>query len=56
MKKFWNVFKWVLLAYFVYAVVKSPNTAADIVRALFQLLADAFRGIMSVFDAVLNRS
>ncbi len=55
MKKFWNIFKWFLLAYFVYAIVKSPQTAADVVKTLFELLAEAFRGIIGVFDAILKR-
>jgi len=53
-KKFWNIFKWFLLAYFVYAIVKSPQTAADVVKTLFELLAEAFRGIIGVFDAILK--
>ncbi|MFZ1286414.1 MAG: hypothetical protein WAR57_05175 [Candidatus Phosphoribacter sp.] len=56
MKKFWSVFRWFLLAYFIYAVVKSPDAAAEIVRTLFQLLGDAFRGIIGVFDAILGRT
>ncbi|MBK8468382.1 MAG: hypothetical protein IPL45_00895 [Actinomycetales bacterium] len=55
-KKFWSVFRWFLLAYFIYAVVKSPDAAAEIVRTLFQLLGDAFRGIIGVFDAILGRT
>jgi hypothetical protein len=55
-KKFWSIFKWVLLAYFVYAVVKSPDKAASIVTTFFNLLAEAFRSILSVFDAILKRS
>ena len=53
MKKFWSVFRWFLLAYFVYAVVKSPEAAAGIVRTLFQIIGDAFRGIVGVFDLSL---
>jgi hypothetical protein len=54
-KKFWNVFRWFLLAYFVYAVVKSPDQAADIVKTLFNLLADAAKSIFAVFDQILGR-
>jgi hypothetical protein len=54
-KKFWNIFRWFLLAYFAYAIVKSPDQAAGIVRTLFSLLADAFRGIISVFDKILGK-
>ena len=55
-KKFWDIFKWFLLAYFVYAVVKSPDAAANIVKTLFQIIGDAFRGIVGVFDAILGRT
>ncbi|HRW17515.1 MAG TPA: hypothetical protein P5181_01580 [Dermatophilaceae bacterium] len=55
MKKFWNVFRWFLLAFLIYAIIKSPDQAADILRTLFQLLRDAFVGIISVFDALLGR-
>lgn len=54
MKKFWSIFRWFLLAYFIYAVVKSPEAAANIVRTLFQIIGDAFRGIVGVFDAILG--
>ena len=54
MKKFWDIFKWFLLAYFIYAVVKSPDAAAGLVKTLFQIIADAFRGIVGAFDALLN--
>ena len=54
MKKFWSVFRWFLLAYFVYAVVKSPEAAAGIVRKLFQIIGAAFRGIVGVFDTPLR--
>lgn len=53
-KKFWSIFRWFLLAYFIYAVVKSPEAAANIVRTLFQIIGDAFRGIVGVFDAILG--
>ena len=54
MKKFWNIFRWFLLAYFIYAIVKSPDAAADIVKTLFQIIGDAFRGIIGVFDSLLG--
>lgn len=55
MKKFWNIFRWVLLGYFVYAVIKSPDQAAEIVKTLFNLLAEAAKGILGVFDKILGR-
>jgi hypothetical protein len=51
----WTVVKWLIVAFFVYAIVKSPGTAADIVHTIFQWLADAVRGIGTMFDSLLNR-
>ncbi len=54
MKKFWSIGRWVLLAFFVYAVFKSPDNVADIVRTTFTVLRDAGQGIIAVFDSLLG--
>ena len=54
MKKFWHVFRWFVLAFFIYAVLKSPDNAADIVRTAFTLVRDAAQGIIAVFDSLLR--
>ncbi len=55
MKKFWSVFKWFLLAFIIYAILRDPNQAADIIRTIFNLLRDAVTSIIAVFDALLGR-
>ena len=54
MKKFWRVFRWFVLAFFVYAVLKSPDNAADIVRTAFTVLRDAAQGGIAVGDSLLR--
>jgi divalent metal cation (Fe/Co/Zn/Cd) transporter len=44
-----------LLAFVVYAIVKSPSQAADLVHTLWDIIFQGFTGIGSFFDAVLNR-
>jgi hypothetical protein len=46
---------WTLLAFFVYAVVKSPSQAADIVRTIWDIILQGFKSIGSFFDALLSR-
>lgn len=45
----------VLVVFIVYAIIVSPQTAADYVRALFFFLANAVNSIFTFFDALLNR-
>ncbi len=54
MKRFWSIGRWVLLAFFVYAVLKSPDNVADILRTTFTVLRDAVQGILTVFDSLLG--
>jgi hypothetical protein len=56
MSRFWRVVGYILLAYLIYAIIKSPGQAADVVRTIFQILADAARSIFSFFDNLLGRS
>jgi hypothetical protein len=50
-----RILGWVLLAYVVYAIVKSPAQAADIVRTSFDILAQGVRSIFAFFDSLLGR-
>lgn len=45
----------VLIIFVIYAIIVSPETAADYVRAVFFFIADAVRSIFTFFDALLNR-
>jgi hypothetical protein len=44
-----------LIVFVVYAIIVSPQTAADYVRAVFVFIADAVRSIFTFFDALMNR-
>jgi hypothetical protein len=45
---------WTLLAFFVYAIVKSPSQAADIVHNIWDIILQGFKSIGSFFDALLS--
>jgi hypothetical protein len=55
MKRVWKVLGWVLLAYLIYAIIKSPTQSADVVRTSFQILAEGVRSIFAFFDSLLSR-
>ncbi|MEI2766503.1 MAG: hypothetical protein V9F82_12590 [Dermatophilaceae bacterium] len=50
-----TVGKWLLLAFVVYAIVKSPTQAADIVHTSFDILAQGVKAIIAFFDTLLKR-
>ncbi len=43
-----------LLVFFVYAVVTSPDQAATLVHALWDIIVQGFKSIGSFFDALLS--
>jgi len=45
---------WGVLAFFVYAIVKSPSQAADILRTIWDIVVQGVTSIGSFFDALLN--
>lgn len=45
----------ILVIFLIYAIIVSPQTAADYVRAVFFFIADAVRSIFSFFDALMRR-
>lgn len=51
-----RILGWVLLAYLVYAIIKSPTQAADVVRTSFDILSQGVRAIFTFFDSLLNRA
>jgi hypothetical protein len=55
MSRFWRIVGYLVLAYLIYAIIKSPAQAADVVRTLFQILADAARSIFAFFDNLVGR-
>jgi hypothetical protein len=54
MQRVKKIVLWTLLAFFVYAIVKSPSQAADILRTVWDIILQAFKSIGSFFDALLN--
>ncbi|MEO8830588.1 hypothetical protein [Lapillicoccus sp.] len=50
-----KILGWVLLIFLVYAIIKSPAQAADIVRTAFDIIAQGVQAIGSFFDALLRR-
>ncbi len=55
MKRVRTISGWVLLAFLVYAVVKSPAQAADMIRTAFDIIGQGFTSIFAFFDALLGR-
>ncbi len=53
MPKLRRVLLWVVLAFFLYAVVKSPDQAASIVRSAWDGIAEGLRAVGRFFDALL---
>ena len=46
---------WLLIAFLIYAVVKSPTQAADIVHTSFDVLSQGVQAIFTFFDALIRR-
>ncbi|WP_154593876.1 hypothetical protein ACF3NS_05460 [Arsenicicoccus cauae] len=51
-KKF---FLWLLIAFLIYAIIVSPDRAADIVLTVWEILVQAVQALGRFFDALLNR-
>lgn len=49
-----KVGSWVLIVFIVYAIIKSPTQAADIVRTSGDVLGQGVRSVFSFFDALLR--
>ncbi|HZW45765.1 MAG TPA: hypothetical protein VFF32_15530 [Dermatophilaceae bacterium] len=54
MQRVKKIVLWGVLAFFVYAIVKSPSQAADILRTLWDIVVQGAKSIGSFFDALLN--
>ena len=44
-----------VLAFVVYAIVKSPTQAAELVHTVWDIIFQGAKGIGGFFDAVLNK-
>ncbi len=54
MQRVKKIVLWTLLAFFVYAIVTSPDQAADIARTIWDITAQGVRSVGSFFDALLS--
>jgi hypothetical protein len=54
MGRFRKVVIWLLIAFFVYAVFRSPDQAANIVRTGWDGIVAALGSIAAFFDALLK--
>ncbi|MGL4174270.1 MAG: hypothetical protein ACRCTR_09435 [Actinomycetota bacterium] len=53
-KKISRPLMWVLLIFFVYALFRSPEQAANVVEAAWDGIVDGLRAIGDFFDALLD--
>ncbi len=44
-----SILMWIVVIFLVYAVVTSPDKAADVVRSVWDFVAGAFRGFATFF-------
>ena len=54
MQRVKKIVLWSLLVFFVYAIVKSPSQAADILRTSWDIIVQGVKSIGSFFDALLK--
>ncbi|HEY8883076.1 MAG TPA: hypothetical protein VIM47_06720 [Dermatophilaceae bacterium] len=54
MQRVKKIVLWGVLAFFVYAIVKSPSQAADILRNIWDIVVQGVKSIGSFFDALLH--
>ena len=55
MQRVKRIVLWGVLAFFIYAIVKSPAQAADILRTIWDIIVQGVKSIGSFFDALLNK-
>jgi hypothetical protein len=49
-----QILLWLLFGFLVYAVVTSPDRAADIVQAVWDIIAQGFASIGQFFQALMG--
>jgi len=55
MKHVKKIVLWTLVAFFIYAVIKSPTQAADIVQSVWDVIVQGFKSIASFFNQLLHQ-
>jgi len=54
MKRAKKILWWLVLAFAVYAIFKSPDQAAQIVRTVWDIVVTAFNAIITFFNRLLT--
>lgn len=49
-----RILQWLLFGFLVYAVITSPDRAADIVQAIWDIIATGFRNIGRFFSELIE--
>ena len=52
MSRLWKVLGFFLLIYIIYAIIRNPTQAADVVRTIFEVIANGVRAIATFFDSL----
>ena len=55
MRRVWKIVGWIVVIYLIYAIIRSPQQAADVVLGIFEILANGVRSIATFFDTLLSR-
>ncbi len=50
-----KIFVWVFWIFIIYAIFTSPNRAADLVIAVWDIIVNGFTAIGTFFDRLLGR-
>lgn len=56
MKYVKKIVLWTVVAFFIYAILRSPSQAADMVQSAWDTIVLAFQNIGNFFDALLRRN
>jgi hypothetical protein len=56
MKHVKKIVLWTVVAFFIYAVIKSPSQAANIVQGAWNIIVHGVSSIGTFFNAILNRN
>ncbi|HKJ11125.1 MAG TPA: hypothetical protein VJ976_01905 [Ornithinimicrobium sp.] len=49
-----KIILWLLFGFLIYAIITSPDRAADIVSAFWDIIADGFRNIGRFFEELMR--
>lgn len=56
MKHVRKIVLWTVVAFFIYAIIKSPTQAASIVQNAWDIIVQAFKAVGSFFNQILNHN